>query len=145
MVRSMRETWDNPDDPQWKRRYRIFERDGWRCRVPGCTSRSGLNEHHIVFRSHQGSDLDDNLVTLCVGHHQQGLHGGLLSCSGSAPDHLWWELGLRPGGEPLVRYFGDSIVSRRPPAAGPVRRLAGATNPTRATGEAAAPRAAVAA
>ncbi len=114
-VRVLRDTWENPDDPQWKRRYRIFERDGWRCMAPGCTSRSGLNEHHIVFRSQQGSDDDENLVTLCVGHHQEGLHAGRVRCFGRAPESLWWDLGVRPDGEPLVRYFGETIVTSRRP------------------------------
>ena len=112
-VQALRDTWENPDDPRWKRRYRIFERDGWRCMAPGCTSRSGLNEHHIVFRSQQGSDDEENLVTLCVGHHEE-LHAGHLRCLGRAPDSLWWDLGVRRGGEPLVRYFGERVVGRRP-------------------------------
>jgi hypothetical protein len=110
----MRDTWENQEDPHWRRRYRTFERDGWRCKVPGCTSRSGLNEHHITFRSQQGGDESANLVTLCVGHHQQGLHEGHIRCFGRAPDDLWWDLGVKPGGEPLTRYFGDRLVTRRP-------------------------------
>ena len=113
-VQTMRETWENQEDPHWRRRYRIFERDGWRCKVPGCTSRSGLNEHHITFRSQQGSNDAANLVTLCVGHHQQGLHEDHIRCFGRAPDALWWDLGVRPGREPLARYFGDRLVKRRP-------------------------------
>jgi hypothetical protein len=125
-VQALRDTWDNPDDAQWKRRYRIFERDGWRCMAPGCTSRSGLNEHHIIFRSQQGNDEEDNLVTLCIGHHQEGLHAGHVRCFGRAPDALWWDLGVRPGGEPLVRYFGERVVTRRPPVALPAPAAAGA-------------------
>jgi hypothetical protein len=113
-VRSMRETWENQEDPHWRRRYRIFERDGWRCKAPGCTSRSGLNEHHITFRSRQGGDEAENLVTLCVGHHQQGLHEGHIRCFGRAPDGLWWDLGVKLGAEPLARYYGDRLVKRRP-------------------------------
>ncbi len=113
-VQALRDTWENPDDPQWRRRYRIFERDGWRCMAPGCTSRSGLNEHHIVFQSQQGNDEDENVVTLCVGHHQEGIHASRLRCFGRAPDSLWWDLGIRPGGEPLMRYFGERVVTRRP-------------------------------
>lgn len=116
-IDAMRDTWENPDDPGWRRRYRILERDGWRCKVPGCTSRSHLNAHHIIFRSHQGEDDEGNLVALCVGHHQAGLHQMRIRCSGRAPDALWWELGLRPDGPPLVRYFGDRIAGagERPP------------------------------
>jgi hypothetical protein len=125
-VRALRDTWENPDDPQWKRRYRIFERDGWRCMAPGCTSRSGLNEHHIVFRSQQGNDEDENLVALCVGHHQEGIHASRLRCFGRAPDSLWWDLGIRPGGEPLMRYFGERVVTRRPHVPLPERVTVGA-------------------
>jgi len=114
LVQTMRETWENQEDPHWRRRYHIFERDGWRCKAPGCTSRSGLNEHHLTFRSQQGADYAANLVTLCVGHHQDGLHAGRIRCFGSAPDALWWDLGARPGREPLARYFGDRLVTRRP-------------------------------
>ncbi|HKB07763.1 MAG TPA: hypothetical protein VKF61_05730, partial [Candidatus Polarisedimenticolia bacterium] len=111
LVQALRDTWENPEDPHWRRRYRILERDNWRCKVPGCTSRSGLNAHHIQFRSQQGGNETENLVTLCVGHHQGGLHAGHLRCSGRAPDSLWWDLGVRPGGDPLTRYFGDRIVA----------------------------------
>ncbi len=65
-VQAMRETWENQEDPHWRRRYRIFERDGWRCKAPGCTSRSGLNEHHIIFRSQQGGNDASNLLTMCI-------------------------------------------------------------------------------
>jgi len=114
LARALRDTWENQEDPHWRRRYRILERDGWRCKAPGCTSRSGLNEHHIIFRSNQGGDDAENLVTLCVGHHQQGLHEGHIRCFGKAPDRLWWDMGVKRGGEPLVRYFGDRLVTRRP-------------------------------
>jgi hypothetical protein len=124
MIDSLRRTWDPADDRGWRRRYRIFERDGWRCSVPGCTSRANLNAHHIEFRSRGGTDDDSNLVTLCVGHHQRGIHDGLIRCSGAAPDDLWWELGVRAPGPPLMRTHGDRIVRTgrrlgRPPATGP--------------------------
>jgi len=113
-VRALRETWENREDPHWRRRYRVLERDGWRCKAPGCTSRSGLNAHHVTFRSQQGSDFAENLVTLCVGHHQQGLHEGRIRCFGTAPDALWWDMGVKPGADPLAMYFGDRRVYRRP-------------------------------
>ncbi len=65
-VQALRDTWENLEDPHWRRRYRIFERDGWRCMAPGCTSRSGLNEHHVIFRSRQGDNDEGNLLTLCI-------------------------------------------------------------------------------
>jgi hypothetical protein len=110
MIDSLSRAWDSPTDRGWKRRYRIFERDGWQCRVPGCTSRANLNEHHIVLRSRGGSNEADNLVTLCVGHHQRGIHDGQIRCSGTAPDDLWWELGVRSFGPPLLRCRGDRII-----------------------------------
>jgi hypothetical protein len=130
LVRSLRNTWENQEDPRWRRRYRILERDGWRCKAPGCTSLSGLNEHHITFRSQQGGDDPANLVTLCVGHHQQGLHAGHIRCFGRAPHGLWWDMGVRPGGEgePLARYFGDRLVEPRPlVSVAPPQRVASAT------------------
>jgi hypothetical protein len=110
LIASARETWEDAGDPGWRRRYRIFERDGWRCQAPGCTSRQNLNEHHIVLRSQGGGDEEANLVTLCVGHHQQGVHEGRVRCRGRAPGGLWWELGVRPDSPPLARYFGDLLL-----------------------------------
>src|SRR6185295_16023673 len=50
------------------REHRVFERDGWRCTVPGCSSYRNLHAHHVVFRSHGGSDEPANLTTLCAWH-----------------------------------------------------------------------------
>ena len=30
--------------------------------------------HHITFKSHNGGDEDNNLITLCINHHKQA-HG----------------------------------------------------------------------
>jgi hypothetical protein len=51
-------------------RHRVFDRDGWRCAVPGCTSMQNLHDHHIRFRSAGGSDAPENRVTLCAFHHR---------------------------------------------------------------------------
>jgi hypothetical protein len=81
------------------------------CAVPGCTSRCSLHDHHVIFRSAGGSDAPDNRVTLCSFHHQRCLHAGRLGVKGRAPDALVFELGLRPGADPLVRYrSGDILV-----------------------------------
>jgi hypothetical protein len=109
----MHQGWQPNENAEWRRRYHVFDRDGWRCLAPGCTSRSHLNVHHLVYRSHNGGDDDGNLVTLCVGHHQAGVHDNLLRCYGRAPDAVFWELGVRHDGPPLVRYFGDRIVGLR--------------------------------
>jgi hypothetical protein len=103
------------DDPWLKRRlrkpYRVFERDGWRCTVPGCSSRRNLHAHHIVFRSAGGGEDPANLTTLCAYHHHRGVHAGLVGIRGRAPGDLRFELGLRRGQPPLARYrSGDRIA-----------------------------------
>jgi hypothetical protein len=114
----MRDAWQPHENAEWRRRYRTLDRDGWRCLAPGCTSRSHLNVHHLVFRSHRGSDDASNLVTLCVGHHRAGVHDNLIRCYGRAPDAIWWEFGIRPDGPPLVRYFGERIAGTAASAGG---------------------------
>jgi hypothetical protein len=95
-------------------RYRTFERDGWLCKVPGCTSMQNLQDHHIIFRSRGGSDDPGNRVALCAFHHLRGVHGGRLRCTGRAPDGLTWQIGIRPGAPPLVTYTsGDREVLTR--------------------------------
>jgi hypothetical protein len=85
----------------------------YRCAVPGCTSRRNLHDHHLRFRSAGGSDEPGNRVALCALHHQRCLHAGLLRVRGRAPDGLLFELGLRPGAPPLIRYrSGDIEVPR---------------------------------
>jgi hypothetical protein len=87
-----------------RRAQRIYERDGWRCTVPGCTSYRNLQDHHIVFRSQGGSNGPANRTTLCAWHHLRGVHAGRVRCTGRAPDALHSELGLRRGRPPLVAY-----------------------------------------
>lgn len=128
----MRDAWQPHENSEWRRRYRILDRDGWRCLAPGCTSRSHLNVHHLVFRSHCGSDDASNLVTLCVGHHQAGVHDSLIRCYGRAPDALWWEFGVRPDGPPLIRYFGERIVGADSPPGGSSARPRTSRSATRA-------------
>jgi 5-methylcytosine-specific restriction endonuclease McrA len=45
----------------------VMQRDGYKCR--SCGFRSGLHCHHVVYRSHQGEDTAENLVTLCECCH----------------------------------------------------------------------------
>jgi hypothetical protein len=86
-------TWDTDGAAPERRDDSVFVRDGWRCAAPGCSSRRNLEVHHVVYRSHGGSDDGWNLVTLCRFHHQRGEHGGLLSVRGRAPTGLTWRLG----------------------------------------------------
>ena len=93
-------------------RHRVFDRDGWRCAAPGCTSMQNLHDHHIRFRSAGGSDAPENRVTLCAFHHLRGVHAARLRCVGQAPDGLTWQMGIRPGAAPLVAYrSGDLQVT----------------------------------
>jgi hypothetical protein len=84
------------DDEQGKRaastippatRRRIFERDGYRCRFPGCRSTRNLDIHHLEHRAHGGDHRSGNLGTLCVGHHVLH-HDGVISVSGDADGEL---------------------------------------------------------
>ncbi len=56
---TLRDPSNPPPDP-------VFERDGFLCAVPGCSSRMSFHDHHVVFRSHQGSNDMGNLRTLCA-------------------------------------------------------------------------------
>jgi hypothetical protein len=92
-----------------QREHRVFERDGWRCTLPGCTSYGNLHDHHIAYRSHGGSNALWNRTTLCVWHHQRGEHAKVLRCRGRAPAKLRFDLGLRPGRPPLARYRSGDV------------------------------------
>ena len=74
--------------------YADFERDGFRCTVPGCTARRNLHSHHLVFRSAGGPDVPWNRTTLCAFHHHRGVHAGRVRIRGRAPDGLVYTLGV---------------------------------------------------
>jgi HNH endonuclease len=73
---------------------RVRERDRHYCQVPGC-SRAAVHAHHIKPRSQGGTDDPSNLISLCVAHHLRGIHDNRIRVTGSAPDGLVWEFGLR--------------------------------------------------
>jgi len=50
-------------------RQQVLRRDGWRCQ--SCGTMSNLEVHHKRFRSHSGRDSEENLITLCVGCHEE--------------------------------------------------------------------------
>jgi len=97
-------------DPRARHPDPVVERDGYRCAVPGCTSRRNLHDHHLRFRSAGGSDEPGNRITLCAFHHQRCLHAGLLRVRGRAPHGLVFEFGLRAGASPLLRYWSGDIA-----------------------------------
>jgi len=49
-----------------KLRNKIYERDNFLCRVCG---RQAGNIHHIVYRSHAGSNSEKNLIAICMYCH----------------------------------------------------------------------------
>ena len=115
---------DPPHEFVRRRKREIYERDGYRCTAPGCTSRANLEDHHVQYRAHGGGDELFNRVTLCRFHHQRGEHGGLISVRGRAPLDLVFRLGR---GRAARRYRNDlttrrSASSSARPAWGPPRR-----------------------
>ncbi|MFN2426879.1 MAG: HNH endonuclease signature motif containing protein [Candidatus Binatia bacterium] len=99
---------------EWTRQPRhrdpVFERDGWRCSVPGCSSRRNLHDHHLQFRSHGGDNRQDNRTTVCAAHHLHGIHAGIVRATGRAPSRIVWELGCARGRRPWMRLFGDRFA-----------------------------------
>jgi 5-methylcytosine-specific restriction endonuclease McrA len=47
----------------------MLERDGWRCQM--CGGMQHLQVHHLKPRSHSGSDVEQNLITLCAECHER--------------------------------------------------------------------------
>jgi len=98
-------TW-TPANAKIPREHRVFERDGWRCTVPGCSSYRNLHSHHILSRSDNGPDDPWNRTALCAAHHHRCVHegAGRIRIRGRAPDGLRFEL-------PLVTYGpGERIL-----------------------------------
>jgi hypothetical protein len=109
MLEHVFEAWG--DGARVRAAHRVFARDGWRCTAPGCSSFSNLHDHHIVFRSHGGSNDLGNRTTLCAWHHLRGVHAGRVRCAGTAPEGLRFELGLRRDRPPLAAYVaGDRVT-----------------------------------
>ncbi len=100
---------------EWERqpphRDPVFNRDGWRCAVPACSSRGPFHDHHIQFRSRGGANDLANRTAVCVAHHQYAIHYGIVRSWGDAPDGVHWELGVRADGPPLMRLVGDCYVA----------------------------------
>jgi 5-methylcytosine-specific restriction endonuclease McrA len=65
----------------------VHQRDGGRCRVPGCRHAVYVDVHHIAPKAEGGSHDPENLVTLCSAHHR-ALHRGELVAEGRASSAL---------------------------------------------------------
>ena len=107
MLRGFLETWDTASG-RHRSRDAIYERDGYRCMAPGCSSRRTLEDHHVLYRSRGGGHGDGNRICLCRFHHHRGEHGGLASCRGEAPLGITWRLGI---GGMAVRYRNERRLS----------------------------------
>lgn len=60
--------------PEWEALHKAcLQRDHYICQVKGCNvrGRKRLSAHHIIPREEGGADHIDNLVALCVVHHNQ--------------------------------------------------------------------------
>lgn len=55
----------------------VFDRDDYRCRIPGCTNRWHIDVHHVVHRADGGDHSVDNLHLACSGCHAR-IHRGQL-------------------------------------------------------------------
>jgi hypothetical protein len=84
----------------------IYERDRYRCASPVCDRRD-VTPHHLKFRSHGGGDEAENVVSLCVWCHLEGIHGGRLSASPPASS-VYWRFG---GREPVLVVEGRRKVA----------------------------------
>jgi HNH endonuclease len=64
------------DTKSYRELYRkILGRDGWRCQL--CGSLQRLQVHHLKFRSHSGSHVEQNLITLRVCWRPNNTAAGL--------------------------------------------------------------------
>jgi hypothetical protein len=72
-----------------KLRRAVLLRDG-QCRVPGCARRRGLEVHHLLPRTWDGTDEISNLAAVCPAHHRLLIPYGLLALVGNPnlPDGL---------------------------------------------------------
>ena len=55
-------------------RYFVFARDKYTCQVCKKSKNKIFNTHHIIYRSHGGSDRADNLITVCTDCHTHENH-----------------------------------------------------------------------
>ena len=88
----------------------IYVRDCYRCSNPVCRKRI-LTPHHLIDRSHGGTDDPENLTTLCYDCHILGVHLGRISVTPPA-SNMRWVLGTK---KTLVVH-GRTKVYERPGA-----------------------------
>jgi len=84
----------------------VAVRDGFRCRIPGCTVRGG-SAHHLRFVSQLGPDEMWNLLFVCYTHHLLGIHRRRIRVHGRVGESVVFELGIRPDGTALETFVNE--------------------------------------
>lgn len=69
----LRNTQQNKDFSYYNRRYFIFARDSYTCQICKVPKKI-LQIHHIIYKSHGGTDCLDNLITICKNCHTPQNH-----------------------------------------------------------------------
>ena len=90
---------------------RVLNRDGYQCQY--CkTKKKGtrLEVHHIIYRSHNGSDEAENLITLCHKCHKD-LHDGVINPNfkGKGKGNLKFATQMNSIRIQLLRRFPDAV------------------------------------
>ena len=93
---------DSGEPPEY---FDVYRRDAFRCTCPVCTRRD-VTPHHLTFRSRGGGDETENVATLCVWCHLQGVHAGRIAAEPPA-SRIHWRIG-RSG---TVRVEGRTRVA----------------------------------
>lgn len=82
-----------PPKEYWDLCADILKRDGFKCR--SCGTRQTLSVHHIIYRSDEGEDSSENLITLCNACHsgvhrdvQDGVHGLTIATPANANEDV---------------------------------------------------------
>ncbi|MHC9544121.1 MAG: HNH endonuclease [Vulcanimicrobiota bacterium] len=87
-------------------RHKVIERDGFKCIIPGCSSRLILTDHHIKYRSHGGGDELPNNTGACRQHHLHCIHDNhYITVTGMAPDNLTIAMGVERGRAPFALFI----------------------------------------
>lgn len=59
------------------------------CAVARKRGRRDVTPHHLVFRAAGGDDSSENVVSLCLWCHLEGVHAGRLAVDAPASDMHW--------------------------------------------------------
>jgi hypothetical protein len=74
----------------------VLQRDGHRCVIAGCRSRTRLQPHHLVPYALGGGHHPDNLITVCWYHHHVVIHQRGLEVDPESPPQRRTFLRRRP-------------------------------------------------